>query len=60
MKNYFTKSCIPDLEDQIKAHTETPDLFGQADAVVKHVLEGHNKGVYWANFHLTTSPCHSL
>ena len=35
MKNYFTKSCFPDLEDQIKAHTKTPDLFGQADAVVR-------------------------
>ena len=27
------------------------DLFGQADAVVKHVLEGHDRGVNWANFH---------
>ena len=29
----------------------TTDLFGQADAVVKHVLEGHDRGVNWANFH---------
>lgn len=29
------------------------DLFGQADAVVKHVLEGHDRGVNWANFHPT-------
>ena len=41
------------LEDQIKQHTNTPDLFGQADAVVKHVLEGHDRGVNWANFHPT-------
>ena len=41
------------LEDHIKAHTNTPDLFGQADAVVKHVLEGHDRGVNWANFHPT-------
>jgi len=41
------------LEDHIKQHTNTPDLFGQADAVVKHVLEGHDRGVNWANFHPT-------
>jgi len=29
------------------------DLFGQADAVVKHVLEGHDRGVNWASFHPT-------
>jgi coatomer protein complex subunit alpha (xenin) len=29
------------------------DLFGQADAVVRHVLEGHDRGVNWAAFHPT-------
>ncbi|XP_032833195.1 coatomer subunit alpha [Petromyzon marinus] len=29
------------------------DLFGAADAVVKHVLEGHDRGVNWAAFHPT-------
>jgi len=29
------------------------DLFGQADAVVRHVLEGHDRGVNWACFHPT-------
>lgn len=28
-----------------------PDLFGQADAIVKNVLEGHNSEVNWACFH---------
>lgn len=28
-------------------------LFLQADAVVKHVLEGHDRGVNWASFHPT-------
>ena len=28
-----------------------PDLFGQADCVVKHVLEGHDRGANWAAFH---------
>lgn len=27
------------------------DLFGASDAVVKHVLEGHDRGVNWAAFH---------
>ena len=27
------------------------DLFGQADCVVKHVLEGHDWGAKWAAFH---------
>uniref|UniRef100_A0A674H8F8 Coatomer subunit alpha n=1 Tax=Taeniopygia guttata TaxID=59729 RepID=A0A674H8F8_TAEGU len=27
------------------------DLFGTTDAVVKHVLEGHDRGVNWAAFH---------
>ena len=31
-------------------HTE---LFGTTDAVVKHVLEGHDRGVNWASFHPT-------
>jgi len=42
------------LDDHIKSSGTTgPDLFGQADAVVKHVLEGHDRGVNWANFHPT-------
>lgn len=27
------------------------DLFGGGDAVVKYVLEGHDRGVNWASFH---------
>ena len=27
------------------------DLFGAGDAVVKYVLEGHDRGVNWASFH---------
>ena len=29
------------------------DLFGNADATVKFVLEGHDRGVNWAAFHPT-------
>jgi coatomer protein complex subunit alpha (xenin) len=27
------------------------ELFGNTDAVVKYVLEGHDRGVNWAAFH---------
>ncbi|KRT79894.1 WD40 domain-containing protein, partial [Oryctes borbonicus] len=40
------------LEEHLKNPGAT-DLFGQADAVVKHVLEGHDRGVNWAAFHPT-------
>jgi len=42
------------LEESIKNASHT-DLFGQPDAVVKHVLEGHDRGVNWACFHPTIS-----
>ncbi|KAF4680391.1 hypothetical protein FOZ60_013580 [Perkinsus olseni] len=29
------------------------DMFGTTDAVVKYVLEGHERGVNWASFHPT-------
>jgi coatomer protein complex subunit alpha (xenin) len=29
------------------------DLFGGTDAIVKYVLEGHDRGVNWASFHPT-------
>ncbi|KAL2912119.1 hypothetical protein HK105_208395 [Polyrhizophydium stewartii] len=30
-----------------------PDVFGNTDAVVKYVLEGHSRGINWASFHPT-------
>jgi coatomer protein complex subunit alpha (xenin) len=27
------------------------ELFGNTDAIVKYVLEGHDRGVNWAAFH---------
>lgn len=41
------------LDEHLKGHPGATDLFGQADAVVKHVLEGHDRGVNWASFHPT-------
>jgi coatomer subunit alpha len=29
------------------------DIFGSTDAIVKYVLEGHDRGVNWASFHPT-------
>jgi coatomer protein complex subunit alpha (xenin) len=40
------------LEEQIKGTGQT-DLFGSSDAIVKHVLEGHDRGVNWVAFHPT-------
>ncbi|XP_018332981.1 coatomer subunit alpha [Agrilus planipennis] len=40
------------LDEHLK-NPGTTDLFGQADAVVKIVLEGHDRGVNWACFHPT-------
>jgi len=39
------------FHSQLQRSTGTPDLFGQTDGVVKHVLEGHDRGVNWASFH---------
>lgn len=32
---------------------QNTDYFGANDVTVKHVLEGHQRGVNWANFHRT-------
>ncbi|XP_066948012.1 coatomer subunit alpha isoform X1 [Macrobrachium rosenbergii] len=34
-------------------HTRNPELFSAGDATVRHVLEGHDRGVNWAAFHPT-------
>ncbi|ESO90102.1 hypothetical protein LOTGIDRAFT_218145 [Lottia gigantea] len=40
------------LEERLRGSGQT-DLFGTSDAIVKHVLEGHDRGVNWAAFHPT-------
>ncbi|ODV85936.1 hypothetical protein CANARDRAFT_28002 [[Candida] arabinofermentans NRRL YB-2248] len=41
-------------DDQFSRHqVPQQDIFGNTDAVVKYVLEGHDKGVNWASFHPT-------
>jgi coatomer protein complex subunit alpha (xenin) len=40
------------LDDHLRSSGST-DLFGSADAIVKHLLEGHDRGVNWVSFHPT-------
>ena len=42
-KNVTIAQQIPRQNDQ--------DMFGGSDVAVKHVLEGHTRGVNWASFH---------
>ena len=42
------------FEDQMaSANQQQADMFGNTDAVVKFVLEGHDRGVNWVAFHPT-------
>ncbi|KAK0716698.1 coatomer WD associated region-domain-containing protein [Apiosordaria backusii] len=36
-----------------QANQQQADMFGNTDAVVKFVLEGHDRGVNWVSFHPT-------
>jgi len=40
------------LDEHLRNPSGT-DLFGSSDAVVKHLLEGHDRGVNWVSFHPT-------
>ncbi|KAL9238238.1 hypothetical protein vseg_012690 [Gypsophila vaccaria] len=40
-------------DDILRLGQMNTDLFGGVDAVVKYVLEGHDRGVNWAAFHPT-------
>jgi len=44
------KSASP-ADDILRLTQMNTDLFGGIDAVVKYVLEGHDRGVNWASFH---------
>jgi coatomer subunit alpha len=43
----------PGADSGAVASRVNTDLFGGTDAVVKYVLEGHDRGVNWASFHPT-------
>ncbi|KAL0487441.1 COPI alpha [Acrasis kona] len=40
-------------EELLKMSQLNQDLFGTGDAMVKYILEGHDRGVNWAAFHPT-------
>ena len=46
------KSASP-TDDILRLGQMNTDFFGGVDAVVKYVLEGHDRGVNWASFHPT-------
>ncbi|TYZ62077.1 hypothetical protein PybrP1_003920, partial [[Pythium] brassicae (nom. inval.)] len=41
------------MDDVAPARAANHDIFGASDAVVKYVLEGHDRSVNWAAFHPT-------
>lgn len=47
------KKTVSPAEDILRLPQMNTDLFGGGDAIVKYVLEGHDRGVNWAAFHPT-------
>lgn len=48
-----TVSLANDPLSPPSSQSSQADLFGASDVLVKHVLEGHSRGVNWASFHRT-------
>ncbi|KAL7598916.1 hypothetical protein Lser_V15G21773 [Lactuca serriola] len=47
------KKTVSPADDILRLGQMNTDFFGGVDAVVKYVLEGHDRGVNWASFHPT-------
>ncbi|XP_050227134.1 coatomer subunit alpha-2-like [Mercurialis annua] len=47
------KKTVSPADEILRLSQMNTDLFGGVDAVVKYVLEGHDRGVNWASFHPT-------
>ncbi|CAA6669873.1 unnamed protein product [Spirodela intermedia] len=45
------KKTVSPVDDVLGLGQINTDLFGATEAIVKHVLEGHDRGVNWASFH---------
>lgn len=52
-KKNISPGMGPTDELSMRAAQANQELFGSGDAVVKYVLEGHDRGVNWASFHPT-------
>jgi coatomer protein complex subunit alpha (xenin) len=50
-KKHAAGAPLPD--DGMRTVAQQADVFGNMDAVVKYVLEGHSRGVNYAVFHPT-------
>ncbi len=49
--NFGGHSSMNQYDQYNRNQPPQQDIFGNTDAVVKYVLEGHDKGVNWASFH---------
>ncbi|XP_022884750.1 coatomer subunit alpha-1-like isoform X2 [Olea europaea var. sylvestris] len=47
------KKTVSPGDDILRLSQMNTDFFGGVDAVVKYVLEGHDRGVNWVSFHPT-------
>ncbi|CAK9148236.1 unnamed protein product [Ilex paraguariensis] len=47
------KKTVSPADDFLQLSQMNTDFFGGVDAIVKYVLEGHDRGVNWASFHPT-------
>ncbi|KAL2359543.1 hypothetical protein RJZ56_007608 [Blastomyces dermatitidis] len=53
-KKHSAPTSSLSFDDQMaRANASQADMFGNTDAVVKFVLEGHDRGVNWVAFHPT-------
>ncbi|CAN6666829.1 coatomer subunit alpha [Trichomonascus vanleenenianus] len=53
-KHSAPTNSMTSFEDQLaRANAPQQDIFGNTDAIVKYVLDGHDRGVNWAAFHPT-------
>ncbi|PKY08073.1 Coatomer, alpha subunit [Aspergillus campestris IBT 28561] len=53
-KKHSAAPSTVSFEDQMaRSNPNQADMFGNTDAVVKFVLEGHDRGVNWVAFHPT-------
>ncbi|GMF15276.1 unnamed protein product [Phytophthora lilii] len=46
-------TAMDDMVGHPTSRSNNHDIFGASDAIVKYVLEGHDRGVNWASFHPT-------
>ena len=46
-------SKLKDKTQQNQGTTKSKEIFGGAEVEVKHILEGHDRGVNWVSFHPT-------